>query len=146
MSNAAHDIAAWALELAARDVADWPEGERRVRNARKFVLAYVRGKEPRSFPTEDIEFTARLLARIFDDELRIGVANIIQILDDLGLPTDEVPLERRRPVGASIRSASMPVEPVIPLRPFSSYAAPALASQRGCDECNPLCPRFRNAA
>jgi len=56
------DLSAWAFDLAARDVVDWPEGERRVRAAHQWVLE--RNAHPEPFG--DVLFTASLLARIFD--------------------------------------------------------------------------------
>jgi hypothetical protein len=132
------DLAAWAFDLAARDVADWPEGQRRVRAARRFVLARLRGKHLRSAPSEDILFTAGLLARIFEAEIGLGMSDIVGILDNLGLPTEMVPLRPRvQP------TARMPIRPpVVPLRPRSE---PVSALPQPCDECGCI-PRFRNAA
>ena len=132
------DLAAWAFDLAARDVADWPEGQRRVRTARRFVLARLRGKHHRSAPSEDILFTAGLLARIFEAEIGLGMSDVVGILDNLGLPTEMVPLRPR--VQPSTRLSVRPsVEPLRP-RPAGVSALP-----QPCDECGSL-PRFRNAA
>ena len=61
-NTAARDLAMWALALAERDVEDWPTARKRVRNARRFVLARLAGKD-RGMPVEDVIFTASLLAR-----------------------------------------------------------------------------------
>ena len=88
---AARDLATWALDLAARDVDDWPEAQRRIRNTRRFVLARLAGKD-RRMPVEDVIFTASLLARIFDDDLGLDVADAFEIFGALYLPTDVVPV------------------------------------------------------
>lgn len=88
---AARDLATWALDLAERDVDDWPEARKRIRNARRFVLARLGGKD-RRMPVEDVIFTASLLARIFDDELDLDVADAFEIFGALDLPTDVVPV------------------------------------------------------
>ncbi|MCA9678393.1 MAG: hypothetical protein KC464_25430 [Myxococcales bacterium] len=134
---AAGDLAAWAFELAATDVADWPEGRRRVRNARRYVLARLRGKHPRSTPFEDVLFTAGLLARIFEADIGLGMSDVVGILDDFGLPTEVVPLWPR-----AQRQANAPRRPIAPLRP---RPAAAIALPEPCEECGGF-PRFRNAA
>lgn len=88
---AARDLATWALDIAERDVGDWPEARKRVRNARRFVFARLDGKE-RRMPIEDVIFTASLLARIFDDDLDLDVADAFEVFGALELPTDVVPV------------------------------------------------------
>ncbi len=88
---AARDLATWALDIAERDVGDWPEARKRVRNTRQFVMARIAGKD-RRMPVEDVIFTASLLARIFDDELDLDVADAFEIFGALDLPTDVVPV------------------------------------------------------
>ena len=139
---AVHDLAAWAFELAARDVADWPEGRRRVRNARHFVLRRLRGKDVHRTPYEDVLFTAGLLARILEADLHLPLVHVVAALDHLGLPTEVVPLVSPRQRGAA---AMHPSSPISPLRP-RPVAAVAPAPVDVCDECGPWCPRFRNAA
>jgi len=135
---AAGDLAAWAFDLAAKDVADWPEGRRRVRAARRYVLARLRGKHPSSTPFEDVLFTAGLLARIFEADVGLGMVDIVAILDEFGLPTEVVPLRRRAQHGARVlvRPPLVPLHP----RPAGTSALP-----EPCEECGEL-PRFRNAA
>lgn len=93
---AARDLATWALTLAERDVEDWPAARKRVRNARRFVLARLAGKD-RRMPMEDVIFTASLLARIFDEDLDLGLADSLSIFDTLDLPTDIIPVPPPRP-------------------------------------------------
>ncbi len=130
-------LAEWAFELAASDVEDWPEGRRRVRNARRYVLDRLRGRHARGVGTEDVLFTAGLLARIFEAELSLGVSEMIAILDELGLPTDVVPMAPRRQSMAFRRDnvVSLPV----PRR--ADEGRPA----SGCRSCRRP-RRFRNAA
>lgn len=114
--TAARDLATWALDLAERDVGDWPEARKRIRNTRRFVLARIAGKG-RRMPVEDLIFTASLLARIFDDDLDLDVADAFEIFGALELPTDIVPV--RAP------TRSKPMSP-------RSFVPPQL---RLCDEC-----------
>ena len=113
---AARDLATWALDIAERDVGDWPEARKRIRNARRFVFARLAGKE-RRMPIEDIIFTASLLARIFDDDLDLDVADAFEIFGALDLPTDVVPV--RAPTRA------------LPMSPRSFVPSPL----RLCVEC-----------
>jgi hypothetical protein len=108
--DAIADLAAWALDLAAADVADWPEGQRRVKNARRFVLARLRGKHLRSTPYEDVIFTAGLLARIFEAEVGLGMSQVVAVLDRIGLPTEVVPLTPR-PQHAAPTARAVPSVP-----------------------------------
>ncbi len=140
---AVHDLAAWALDLAARDVADWPEGGRRVRNARRFVLGRLRGKDVHRTPYEDVLFTAGLLARILEDDLHLPLVHVVAALDRIGLPTEVVPLV---PHARRAAAAMYPSAPISPLRPRPAAAAVAPAPVDVCDECGLWCPRYRNAA
>ncbi len=139
--DAIADLAAWALDLAAADVADWPEGQRRVKNARRFVLARLRGKHLRSTPYEDVIFTAGLLARIFEQEIGLGVGDMVSMLDHLGLPTEAVPIVPRTQPSVRIGVAPHVVPRVAPVRPVARVTAqPSPCAGCGCF------PRFRNAA
>ena len=135
--DAIADLATWALDLAAADVADWPEGQRRVKNARRFVLARLRGKHLRSTPYEDVIFTAGLLARIFEQEVGLGVGDMVSMLDHLGLPTEAVPIvPRPQP---TVRIGVVPrVASVHPIARVTAQPSP-------CAGCGCF-PRFRNAA
>lgn len=113
---AARDLATWALDIAERDVGDWPEARKRIHNTRRFVLARIAGKD-RRMPVEDVIFTASLLARIFDDDLDLDVADAFEIFGALELPTDVVPVR-----------ASTRAQPTSP----RSFVPPPL---RLCDEC-----------
>jgi hypothetical protein len=155
---AIHDLAAWAFGIAARDVADWPEGRRRVRSARRCILARLRGKHPQIVPVEDIVFTAGVLARIFEAELRLPLSEVMAMFEQLGFPTDDVPLVPRTPSAVRQQQAptSVPIAaiaPVVPLSPLSPLASlrprhvpvqPAPAPV--CNGCGQLDPRFRTAA
>lgn len=131
------DLACWAFDLAAKDVEDWPEGRRRVRTARRYVLDRLRGRQSRNTPAEDVLFTARLLARIFDADLDLGMTEMVSILDELGLPTEVVPLIVRS------RAEQQSVGRIVPF----SRARPSRETGRVPVQC-PVCllPRFRNAA
>jgi hypothetical protein len=112
--TAARDLATWALDLAERDVGDWPEARKRIRNTRRFVLARIAGKD-RRMPVEDLIFTASLLARIFDDDLDLDVADAFEIFGALELPTDVVPV--RAPTRAQPMSPRSFVPPQLRLCP-----------------------------
>ena len=128
-------LAEWAFELAASDVEDWPEGRRRVRNARRYVLDRLRGRYARVTAAEDVLFTAGLLARIFEAELSLGMSEMVAILDELGLPTEVVPLMPHRQPTAFTR------DNVVAL-PRRAEAAPVAPACRSCAHQR----RFRNAA
>jgi hypothetical protein len=134
-------LAGWAFAVAAHDVADWPAGMRHVRGARRFVRDRMRGRTLRRTAIEDLEFTARLLARIFDAELALSALDAIMVLDALGLPTDAVPLVERRAARARVTRPA-PTTPVTPLcRPPA-----AAADDSDLTSALPNEPRFRNAA
>lgn len=135
--GAVADIADWAFGLAAKDVEDWPEGRRRVRTARRYVLDRLRGKAVRSTPSEDVLFTAGLLARIFDAELSLGMTEMVSIFDELGLPTEVVPLAARE------RIVRPNVGGVLPFA-RTLHAQRAEPEPTECPVC--LLPRLRNAA
>ena len=133
------DLSAWAFDLAARDVADWPEGQRRVQTAHQLVLGHPPANSPRD-PLGDVLFTASLLARIFDADLHLGMSEMVAIFDRLGLPTELVPLMPRRQA-----SASTPPAPITPLRPRPAVIA-APAPRDDIDARSRPYLRFRNAA
>lgn len=151
--GAVHDLAAWAFDIAERDVLGWSEAERRVRNARRFVLAGIRGYRARRVPYEDVLFTAGLLVRIFDDDLSLGMSEMISIFDALGLPTEVVPLVPRNASAASaLRPSPPPRSPIASIAALRPPATPVAepASLTRCTECGhvhaPLWPHLRNAA
>jgi len=131
------DLIAWAFDLASADVADWPEGRRRVRATRKYVRARLHGTCPRGVPYEDVLFTAGLLARIFEAEVGLDMSAMVAVLDQIGLPTEVVPLMPRDQPHAHIPVGA----PVFPdrMRPVVR-AVPA-----PCQECGQVA-RYRNAA
>lgn len=144
-NTAARDLAMWALALAERDVDDWPVARKRVRNARRFVLARLAGKDQR-MPVEDVIFTASLLARIFDDDLGLGLTDSISIFDALDLPADVIPVRSARPSAPATAARHTPPATRVPHR--VELAPPPL---RFCDECGyvhepGLHVGYRNAA
>jgi len=140
------DLVAWAFDLAAADVADWPEGQRRVRTTRRYVVARLRGKRPRGTPFEDILFTAGLLARIFEAEIGLGMSEMVAVLDRIGLPTEVVPLmpraqpHARMPLHGRHPMGVRPIEPV-----FEDEFDDDEPGAAPCGECGHR-PRYRNAA
>ena len=133
---AVSDIAEWAFELAARDVEEWPEGLRRVRNARRYVLDRLRGRYPHGVGGEDVLFAAGLLARVFETDLNLGMSEMIAVLDHLGLPTEVVPMIPRRQSSARIDN----------ILPFPPRRPPAAAKPEQRCRTRMHRPRLRNAA
>ena len=145
--TAVHDLIAWAFALAERDVAEWPEGQRRVRSARRFVLARLRGKRLHGVPLEDVLFTTGLLARIFEADLRLPLSDMVEILAQLGLPTEAVPVVPRVPPVAQ-RPQDAPLASITPLRPCpATVPVPVQPGSSGvCGRCGQSVSRFRIAA
>jgi len=141
------DLVTWTFDLAAADVADWPEGQRRVRSTRRYVLARLRGKRPRGIPFEDILFTAGLLARIFEAEIGLGMSEVIAVLDRIGLPTEVVPMvprvqpHARIPLRGRYPAGVRPAEPI-----FEDEFDDDESDGSPCGECCGHRPRYRNAA
>jgi hypothetical protein len=145
------DLAGWALDLAAADVVDWPEGVRRVRTCRRFVLRRLRGQHTRGIPFEDVLFTAGLLARIFESEIGLGMSEMVAVLDKIGLPTEVVPMMPRAQPHAHVAARRMAAPPEV-LELFRAAARQMEASGEldddviaPCDACGHR-PRYRNAA
>jgi hypothetical protein len=142
---AVHGFAAWALDLAARDVADWPEGLRRIGTARQFILARLSGKRPRRVPLEDVLFTAGLLARIFEAKLGRSRSELAAIFARLGFSTDLMP-----PRSCTPSSADRPQDPLDSwiTSLCSRLAASGVRTEPAdaCNECGQLGARFRVAA
>lgn len=145
------DLANWALELAERAVADWPAGRAHVRNARRFVEARIDDKHPRGASIDDVMFTARLLARIFDEDLGLGLSDALTIFDTLDLPLDVVAVPRCAPrAPRSLPSVLQTLTRITaPTAPASRAVVPPLL--RVCDECGYVHEpgdhvRHRNAA
>jgi hypothetical protein len=147
---AIEELIDWAFGVAAASVADAPADVRRVRNARRYALAAIHGKaDPRS--VDDVVFAAGLLARVLDADLGLGLGDIVTVLEQMGLPADDVPSPPRRPPGRrQPRAASAPASidltavldavaaiqslaPVVPLRPRGArVSAPPAATCAAC--------------
>lgn len=131
-TSAAREIASWALGLAERSAYDWPEARVRVRNARRWVLARIDGTQGHA-PFADVVFTAQLLARIFDEDLGLDLADALSIFDRLDLPTDLVPA--RAPRAATDVKGKQPTR--LPPSPFHDeqvvFTPPPL---RFCERCS----------
>ncbi|MGN6105492.1 MAG: hypothetical protein ACTHU0_10340 [Kofleriaceae bacterium] len=83
-------------------------------------------------------FTAGLLARIFDEDLALGMSEAVTILDAIGLPTDVVPFVPRPPAAGKVRPM-----PDLPRRP----RPPAMPDDGDGDHVPSLAHwRFRDAA
>lgn len=133
---AARDLAVWAFDLAERDVADWPLGQKRVHNTRRYVLAQLEGRRAPRVSVADLMFTATLIARILDADLQLGLADMLDVLEALELPTEDIlPLEasRRRPtaLGPSARILRLP-SPAPASSATVGFAPPPL---RFCESC-----------
>lgn len=124
-TDAVRSLAMWALEIAERDVEDWPTAREQVRNTRRFVIGRLSGQE-RRVPIDDIIFTAGLLARIFDADLGLELVDVLTIFDALDFPTEDLPVPPTPRGPATARNAP----------PKSARrAAPVPPPLRLCDEC-----------
>ena len=101
-----------------------------MRNTRRFLLARIAGKDQR-MPIEDVIFTASLLARIFDDDLGLGLTDAISIFDTLDLPADVIPVAPR-PRPTTPATAAHRTRPEARLPHPVVLVPPPL---RFCDEC-----------
>lgn len=149
---AIHELATWALDIAESGVVDWPDGRAHVRNTRRFVESQLSGNRPSHASIDDVMFTARLLARIFDDELDLDLSDALMIFDILQLPVDMVPIRRTAPtpprVPASVLHTLM--RAAAPTAP-TTRAPAAPPPLRFCDDCGYVHEpgehvRHRNAA
>lgn len=153
--TAVRDLANWALDIAERAVDEWPIGQRHVRNARRFVSARIEGKTPRHSSADDLLFTADLLVRIFDEDLGLGLGEVLTILESLELPIESVPMPRapqRRPMFASLAPMLASLTPfVAPALHTRTKTDVSVAPLRFCDACGYVHEqddhvRHRNAA
>lgn len=159
------ELIAWAFDLAAASAND-RESQRRVKNARRYIVAARRGKRTPTGVEADVMFTAALLVRILDADLKLGLGDIVEVFEAIGLPSVDVPFPPRRPAGAvranpapptaaelatvigalqrgagiapmSARPPVAPVAPIVPLRRPPAAVAPACA---GCCHARPAFP------
>jgi hypothetical protein len=115
------DLADWALGLAEREVSDDPTDLKRIRNVRRAID----GRATREPSTGDVMFTAQVLARVFDRDLGLGLADQLAIFEQLELSTDFLPLESPAP------HAPTPLHGVIPTRvPTPTRGEPRIATVR----------------
>lgn len=115
------DLAAWALDLAEREVDEDPSDLKRIRNVRRALL----GRSSREPSSRDVMFVAELLARVFDRDLGLGLADQLAIFEQLELSTAFLPLELPTP------RAPTPLHGRIPTRiPSPTSAEPTTATVR----------------
>ena len=107
---AAGDLAAWAFDLAAKDVADWPEGKR-ASAPRGATSSATARQAPAHHGVGDVLFTAGLLARISSGH-RLGMSERRRDPRRVGLPTEIVPRSPR-----AQRQTRVPRLPVMPRAP-----------------------------
>jgi hypothetical protein len=145
------DLATWALDIAERAVADWPAGRAHVRNTRRLVEARIAGKRPRGASIDDVMFTARLLARFFDDDLGLDLSDALTIFDILDLPIEVVPVSSYapRPTRTATSVLHTLTRNTAPIAPAARATVPP--PLRFCDECGYVHEprehvRHRNAA
>ena len=107
--------------------------------------ARIDDKHPRGASIDDVMFTARLLARIFDEDLGLGISDALTILDSLELPTEVLPFPIFTP------RTTQSLSNVVPLRARSASRAVQPPPLQFCDECGYVHEpgdhvRHRNAA
>ena len=120
------DLAAWVFDQAQADVKGWPEGKRRVRAARRLVLARLRGEEVTWVPTDDLMFTAGVLMRIGERALPHVAA---RLGDSAALYEQLVQVAASAAMPGS-RPAAAPVP--FPQGPFPIIAQGAPVTGRSC--------------
>ena len=131
---AVRDLANWALDIAEKSHDDWPAARVHIRKTRRFIDARIAGKRSNAASLEDLEFTASLLTRIFDEDLGLALSEALTILDSLSLPVDAVPVPRRAvraPVLVSLRATPH----TIANSAMRTLPAPPVPPLRFCDEC-----------
>jgi hypothetical protein len=145
------ELAVWALDLAERSVADWPAGRAHVCATRRLMEAHVTGTRSRAASVDDVMFTARLLARIFDEDLGLGLTDVLTIFDTLELPSEVVPVRSYAPRTPRSTSSMLHAltRSIAPMVAAQHAAIPPLL--RFCDECGYVHEpgdhiRHRNAA
>jgi len=157
------DLAAWALDLVDREVADDRADKRRVRNVRRALL----GTASREPSARDVMFTAQVLARVLDRDLALGLADQLAIFEQLDLSTDVLPLWSPTPRASTPLDGRTPTRiptpahaeppPTTTVRirletvPTVQIDAPTPPPLRFCDECGFVHElgdhvRYRNAA
>lgn len=159
------ELIAWAFDLAAASVPD-RESKRRVKNARRLVVARMRGKAAPAGGEADVLFTATVLARALDADLGLGLGAIVEVFTELGLPIDDVPQPPRRPARARApqpmpsaaelagvleaiqrgagRAPVAPAAPVVPVIPIGRPRSRAVVAP--CAGCHLARPGFAFAA
>ena len=148
---AVDDLVNWALDLAELEVDGDRADLKRIRKVRRAFLSDVAS----NVAVSDLIFVAQILARVFDRDLGLGLADQLAIFDKLDLDTDLLPLSpmprRPTPLGAVIPTRMPtpgPVErrptPTVRIQfatPASLRVAPSARSHtappplRFCDDC-----------
>jgi hypothetical protein len=131
-------LATWALDLVERDVGN-PDGARRVRNARRLVLARLDGKPaPRGVSIADVRFTALRLARRIDHDLQLGIGEHLDLIEALDQRASSLIGKPRRPGKrestdlSGVAITRLPPGPIPELGPTVGFAPPRL---RFCEHC-----------
>ena len=113
--------------------------------------AHVAGTRSRAASMDDVMFTARLLARIFDEDLGLGLTDVLTIFDTLELPSEVVPVRSYAPRTQRSTSSMLHAltRTIAPMAAAQHAAMPPLL--RFCDECGYVHEpgdhvRHRNAA
>jgi len=144
--EAVRGLIAWAFDLAERDVAGRPQDQRRVRTARRFVLARLYGKPWRAMPVEDVLFTVAVLGRIFEMDLRLPMSDVVAIVaQQLALYGEMVPAMPYVPPAARPQQDA-PLAAITPLLPHLRAVAVRSSPAGVCDGCGQPVLRFRIAA
>jgi len=105
---AVEDLVGWALELAEREVDGDPADIKRIRKVRR---SFVNGFDGR-VPVDDLIFVGQILARVFDRDLGLGLADQLAIFEKLDLDLDALPLW----APMSHRPSSTPLRGLTPTR------------------------------
>jgi hypothetical protein len=74
--DALEDVAYAVFDVAENAVSDQPRQLAKVHRAREVILARLSGDEASRASLVDVMYTASLLARLVDDELKLGIAAV----------------------------------------------------------------------
>lgn len=100
------ELARWVLDLAEREVDGDRADTKRIRKVRR---AFGKGGTGH-VPFNDAVFVAQILARVFDRDLGLALADQLEIFDQLDLDTDALPLWAPRPRPALSRATLAPTQ------------------------------------
>jgi hypothetical protein len=119
---AVEDLVGWVLDLAEREVDGDPADIKRIRKVRR---SFHNGLDGR-VPVDDLIFVGQILARVFDRDLGLGLADQLAIFEKLELDTDVLPLWAPMPRRQSSTSVSGLTPTRVPTQPAARTSMPTV--------------------